>query len=138
MICIDTNVISETMKPNPNPQVMTWLLRHDHEIGLPTIAIAEIAFGIGKLQGSTRAMSLQQQLDAWRERFAARLIVFDETAALVYGSLMSAALRQGRAMTVLDGLIGALALRHNAKLATRNTKDFDVSGLNLINPWIDA
>jgi predicted nucleic acid-binding protein len=138
MICIDTNVISETMKPNPNPQVMTWLLRHDHEIGLPTIVIAEIAYGIGKLQGSTRAQALQQQLDAWRERFAAKLIIFDESAALIYGNLMSIAFHQGRVMSVMDGLISALALRHNAKLATRNIKDFDVSGLTLINPWLGA
>lgn len=95
MIFLDTNVISETLRKTPHPAVVAWLVRNDAELALPTVTIAELAFGIGKIRPDQRAARLQQGLAAWRHRFADRVFPFTEAAALAYGDIMSAALRQG-------------------------------------------
>ncbi len=96
MIFLDTNVISEALRTTPNPAVIAWLVRNDAELALPTVTIAEIAFGIGKVRPDQRAARLEQGLASWRHRFADRIFAFTEVAALSYGDIMSAALRQGR------------------------------------------
>lgn len=85
MILLDTNVVSETMRKTPDPAVLAWLVRHDAELGLPTVTIAEIAFGIAKIHPDQRAARLEQSLTDWRLRFADRIFGFTETAALAYG-----------------------------------------------------
>ena len=119
MIFLDTNVISETLRKMPNPAVIAWLVRNDAELALPTVTIAEIAFGIGKIRPDQRAARLEQGLAAWRHRFADRIFPFTEAAALAYGELMSIALRQGRPMTAPDGMIAAIARINGGRLATR-------------------
>jgi predicted nucleic acid-binding protein len=69
LIFLDTNVISETLRKTPNPAVIAWLVRNDAELALPTVTIAEIAFGIGKFRLDQRAARLGQGLAAWRHRF---------------------------------------------------------------------
>jgi predicted nucleic acid-binding protein len=91
LIFLDTNVISETLRKTPNPAVTPWLVRNDAELALPTVTIAEIAFGIGKIRPDQRAARLEQGLAAWRHRFADRIFPFTEAAALAYGDVMSAA-----------------------------------------------
>ena len=135
MIFLDTNVISETMRKAPNPAVIAWLMRNDAELALPTVTIAEIAFGIGKIRPDQRAARLEQGLTAWRHRFADRIFPFTEAAALAYGEIMSAALRQGRPMTAPDGMIAAITCINGGRLATRNLSDFATTGLELIRPW---
>lgn len=68
MIFLDTNVISETLRKTPNPAVIAWLVRNDAELALPTVTIAEIAFGIGKIRPDQRAARLEQGLASWRHR----------------------------------------------------------------------
>jgi predicted nucleic acid-binding protein len=135
LIFLDTNVISETLRKTPNPAVIAWLVRNDAELALPTVTIAEIAFGIGKIRPDQRATRLEQGLAAWRHRFADRIFPFTEAAALAYGDVMSAALRQGRPMTAPDGMIAAIAHINGGRLATRNLPDFETTGLELICPW---
>jgi len=135
LIFLDTNVISETLRKTPNPAVTAWLVRNDAELALPTVTIAEIAFGIGKIRPDQRAARLEQALAAWRHRFADRVFPFTEAAALTYGDLMSTALRQGRPMTAPDGMIAAIARINGGRLATRNLSDFEATGLDLISPW---
>ena len=135
MIFLDTNVISETMRKAPNPAVIAWLVRNDAELALPTVTIAEIAFGIGKIRPDQRAARLEQGLTAWRHRFADRIFPFTETAALAYGEIMSVALRGGRPMTAPDGMIAAIARINGGRLATRNLSDFETTRLELIRPW---
>ena len=77
MIFVDTNVISETLRKTPNPAVLAWLVRNDAELALPTVTIAEIAFGIGKIRPDQRAARLEQGLASWRHRFADRIFPFD-------------------------------------------------------------
>lgn len=135
MIFLDTNVLSETLRKSPDPAVISWLVRHDAEIALPTVTIAEIAFGIRKIQPDQRAIRLEQGLSGWRHRFADRIFGLTEEAALAYGDIMGAASRQGIGMSAPDGMIAAIARINGGRLATRNLADFRSAGLELISPW---
>ena len=88
MIFLDTNVISETLRKAPDPAVVAWLVRNDAELALPTVTIAEIAYGIRKIHPDQRAFRLEQGLTDWRHRFADRIFAFTEAAALAYGEIM--------------------------------------------------
>ncbi|PDT07338.1 MULTISPECIES: type II toxin-antitoxin system VapC family toxin [unclassified Rhizobium] len=135
MIFLDTNVVSETLRKSPSEAVIAWLIRHDSELALPTVTIAEIAFGIQKIRPDQRAERLEQALSDWRRRFADRIFGLTEEAALAYGDIMGAAARQGRGMSAPDGMIAAIARVNGGRLATRNLGDFAVTGLDLISPW---
>lgn len=135
MIFLDTNVISETLRKSPNEAVLAWLVRHDAELALPTVTIAEIAYGIQKIRPDQRADRLEQGLQDWRRRFADRIFGLTEEAALVYGEIMGAAVRQGKGMSAPDGMIAAIARVNGGRLATRNITDFETTGLDLVSPW---
>jgi predicted nucleic acid-binding protein len=135
LIFLDTNVISETLRKKPDAGVTAWLVRNDAELALPTVTIAELAFGIGKIDPDQRAARLERGLTSWRHRFADRIFAFTEAAALAYGEIMSAAARQGRPMTAPDGMIAAIARINGGRLATRNLPHFATTDLELISPW---
>jgi predicted nucleic acid-binding protein len=135
LIFLDTNVVSETLKRTPDEAVIAWLVRFDAELALPTVTIAEIAFGIQKVRPDQRADRLEQGLLDWRRRFADRLFGFTEEAAMAYGDIMGEAARKGRPMSAPDGMIAAIARINGGRLATRNRKDFETTGLDLISPW---
>lgn len=135
MIFLDTNVLSETMRKSPDRAVIAWLVRYDAELALPTVTIAEIAFGIQKILPDQRAVRLAQGLSDWRRRFADRIFGLTEEAALAYGDIMGAASRQGHGMSAPDGMIAAIAQINGGRLATRNLDDFRTTELELISPW---
>lgn len=135
MIFVDTNVISESLRKAPDAAVLAWLVRNDAELALPTVTIAEIAFGIQKVRPDERADRLEQGLSRWRHRFADRIFGLTEEAALAYGEIMGAAARQGRGMSAPDGMIAAIARVNGGRLATRNLTDFSTTNLDLISPW---
>jgi len=134
LIFVDTNVISESLKKTPDPAVLAWLVRNDAELALPTVTIAEVAFGIQKIRPDERADRLEQGLSRWRHRFADRIFGLTEEAALAYGEIMGAATRQGRGMSAPDGMIAAIARVNGGRLATRNLNDFGTTSLDLISP----
>ena len=135
MIFLDTNVVSETLRKAPNEAVIAWLVRHDAELALSTVTIAEIAYGIQKIRPDQRADRLERGLDDWRRRFADRIFGLTEEAALAYGELMGSAARQGRGMSAPDGMIAAIARVNGGRLATRNLTGFETTGLDLTSPW---
>lgn len=135
MIFLDTNVVSETLKKVPAESVLAWLIRFDAELALPTVTIAEIAFGIQKIRPDERADRLEQGLAEWRRRFAGRIFGLTEAAALAYGEIMGQAVREGRPMTAPDGMIAAIARVNGGRLATRNLRDFAGAGVDLVDPW---
>jgi hypothetical protein len=135
LIFLDTNVVSETLRQAPDVGVIAWLVVHDAEIALPTVTIAEIAYGIAKIRPDERAGRLTAGLDRWRARFRDRIFGFTEDAALAYGEIMGKAARQGRGLSVPDGMIAAITIVHGGRLATRNLADFAVTGIALVSPW---
>ncbi len=135
MIFLDTNVISETMRKQPNPSVISWLESHDDLLAIPTVTIAEIAYGIAKIRTDERSKRLANALDDWRHRFSDRIYPFTEQAALIYGELMADSAHSGKVVFAPDGLIAAIAKANNGQLATRNTSDFEHMKLAIINPW---
>jgi len=135
LIFLDTNVVSETLRKAPDPAVLAWLVRFDAELALPTVTIAELAFGIAKIKPDQRAALIELGLADWRRRFADRIFGLTEEAALAYGEIMGAAFRQGLGMSAPDGMIAAIARVNGGRLATRNPADFRTTGLDLISPW---
>lgn len=136
MIFLDTNVVSETLKPAPDPLVIEWLIAHDAELALPSVALAELAYGIERVRPQNRAKRLARGLAAWRNRLKGRIFSLDEAAAMHYGELMGEAARNGHPMSIPDGMIAATVQVHAASLATRNVADFRLTGLDLVNPWM--
>ncbi len=135
MIFLDTNVLSETMRLKPNADVLRWIENHDPMLCLSTMVIAETAFGIFKVKPDQRSPRWIRRLDEWRGRLPDRIFSFDQESADIYGKLMGEASLRGVPIDVADGMIAAIALRHKAALATRNTTHFDIPGLKLVNPW---
>jgi predicted nucleic acid-binding protein len=135
MIFLDTNVVSESLRKAPDPAVLAWLVRHDAELALSTVVIAEIAYGIARIGPDERAARLEHGLAEWRRRFAARVFPFTEEAALAYGAIMGEAVRLGRPMSAPDGMIAAIARVNGGRLATRNLDDFRGTGVEMVSPW---
>jgi predicted nucleic acid-binding protein len=124
------------MKPLPDTKVEHWFLMHEEDCALSSTALAELAFGIAKLEVGIRQSKLQAQLAEWRVRFALRTFVFDVSAALTYGNVSGTARKEGHPMSVPDAQIASIAIEQSCQLATRNTKDFKTTGLQIINPWV--
>lgn len=135
MIFLDTNVVAESLKKEPDQSVMSWLTRFDVELALPTVTIAEVAYGIQKIRPGERSLRLERGLSSWRHRLAGRIFGLTEEAALAYGEIMGLATRRGRPMSESDGMIAAIARVNNGRLATRNLADFEITDLDLISPW---
>lgn len=137
MILLDTNVISEVMRPAPDQRVIRWLNEAEaSHIHLSTISVAEILLGLDLLPAGRRRQGLEERFEAFLEQaFAHRLLSFDEAAARHYGPLMAERRRAGRPMAAPDGQIAAIGRSRAMALATRNRRDFESCGLTLINPW---
>lgn len=141
MILLDTNVLSEFMRPQPSPGVVSWLDEQPAgAVYTSAISRAEIELGLRLMPPSKRQEALSQA--AWAmfdEDFAGRCLPFDEDAARQYARIVSARTRAGRPISVEDAQIAAIALAHRMLLATRNTTDFElIDGLAVVNPWTDG
>jgi predicted nucleic acid-binding protein len=137
MILLDTNVLSELMKPDPESRVTTWLdAQLENEVMLSAITLAEIDLGIAILPDGMRKEALSQlAVDLFRE-FDLRILPFDYKAAPQYAKLVAQARAIGRTISVEDAQIAAIAIVNDLTLATRNTKDFEfIANLVCFNPW---
>ena len=137
MIFLDTNVVSELVKPQPDAKVIVWLTKHDLSLALSTVVLAEITYGIEKIRPDERARRLEGFPAELQRRFRGRLYHFDAESALLYGVLMGHSRRQGHILSTADGMIAAIAVRHQAEIATRNVQDFMLPNLTVHNPWTD-
>jgi toxin FitB len=135
VIFLDTNVVSEPMRRGGNERVIQWLKEHEAKTAISTIVLAEIGYGIFSLRPKERSPRYLQQFFGVREQYAERTYSFDQPSALIYGQLMGRQKLNGSPTSMADGMIAAIALCHNATLATRNTEHFTGLGLELINPW---
>lgn len=139
MTILDTNVISELMKPVPDEEVAHWVAKQDlQQLAVTTISIAEIQRGLKRLpKGKKRAKLEKSFVQFIAEGFEERIFSFNESAANIYGEICQQRESQGLDADSIDMMIASITLAHNAILATRNTKDFTKSGIRLINPWTD-
>ena len=135
MILVDTNVLSELTKPEPEDRVVAWLEVNELALAAPTIALAELRYGIARLPRGRRRSSLLQFWQTTRDRFRGRIFSFDERAAEMYGEVAAVAERAGRRLNVQDGQIAAIALVHGMTVATRNVAHFEATGVEIVNPW---
>ncbi|AGP30080.1 type II toxin-antitoxin system VapC family toxin [Corynebacterium terpenotabidum] len=138
MIVLDTNIVSEAMRPRPNPSVITWLNRQAADtLYLSSVSLAELLFGIGALPEGKRRDRLNTALDQLLVLFSGRIIPFDADAARHYAQMAVAARNVGRPLAMADGYIAATAAARGFTVATRNTVDFETTGVSLINPGTD-
>lgn len=136
MILLDTNVISEAMKPEPAQAVYTWLDAQAAEtLYLSSVTIAELMFGIGALPESGRKDMLATALDGVLELFAGRIVPLDIGAARRYAELAVSARAAGTGFPTPDGYIAAIAAAHDFAVASRDTSAFKAAGLTVIDPW---
>lgn len=137
MIILDTNVISELMKTEPNAQVQQWLRQQNsNQLFLTTITVAEIQRGVIRLPVGKRRNTLAKNFGLFlNTAFSGRILPFCVASALNYGATTANREKSGKHVDAVDMMIAAIALTKGFKIATRNIKDFDRCGVTLIDPW---
>lgn len=136
MIILDTNVVSEFMRPQPDASVLAWLDSIPRgAIWTTSITFAELAAGIAALPAGQRRARLERGLDEALRGFEDRILGFTTTTALRYGAVTGRRARLGRPISIADAQIAAICLEAGATLATRNSKDFDGTDVDIIDPW---
>jgi len=137
-ILLDTNVLSELMRPQPDVQVLAWFDLNT-ESGYYTSAVtkAEILLGISLLPAGNRQIKLADAAtEMFSEEFSGRCLPFDGQSAEIYAELVAERTRVGHPISTEDAQIAAITLSNHLCLATRNVKDFTgIEGLRLVNPW---
>ncbi|HEX5755108.1 MAG TPA: type II toxin-antitoxin system VapC family toxin [Arenimonas sp.] len=137
MIILDTNVLSEALRPTPDEQAVTWLGEQPRSTLFTTsLTQAELLYGIELLPPSARRSALSTAVQQiFREDFAGQVLSFDSDAADAYAEVAASRRRAGRPISQIDAMIAAIARSRGASLATRNVKDFVDCGVDLIDPW---
>ena len=137
MIILDTNVLSEVVKPAPAPEVLAWLAAQE-PLSVFTTAItrAEILYGIERTPDGTRKAGLATAVELiFAQEFQARILPFDEQTGPWFATICATRECEGHVISQMDGMIAAIARQHRATLATRNVADFPNCGIKLVNPW---
>ena len=137
MIILDTNIASEVWRPTPHTAVSGWARSQPAgSLYLCTPVLAELRYGIERLAPGQRKDALKAAIDHYEtEGYRDRILPLDTAAATVFAGLMVKRERAGRRMNTMDALIAAIAVVHEAALATRDIQDFADLGLHLINPF---
>jgi predicted nucleic acid-binding protein len=139
VILLDTNVISEAMKPAPDPAVRAWLDAQAAEtLHLSSVTAAELLFGIGALPAGRRRQRLAAAGAAVLDLFAGRILPFDEASARRYAELAVKARAAGRGFPTPDGYIAAIAASRGFVVASRDPSAFRAAGLDVRDPWTSA
>ena len=138
MIVLDTNVVSEAMKSEPNASVMAWLNEQAAEtLYLSSVTLAELLFGIRALPAGNRKNMLDSALVELLELFMDRVLPFDTDAARRYADLAVTARNGGRGFPTPDGYIAAIAASRGFIVASRDISPYEAAGVKVINPWED-
>ncbi len=137
MILVDTNVLSSMMTQYPPSSVLHWINNQDTlKLYISTITIAEIGYGLQIMPDGKRRQHLTDRFHAFvSEGFEQRILNFDEQSAYHYAELMAHRRSIGRPLSIPDGQIASIALMNKCDIATRNIRDFEDCGLQLINPF---
>jgi toxin FitB len=137
MVILDTNVISEPLKPAGAPAVLDWLDQQEIDtLYLTTITVAELRFGIAASPLGNRKRRLEEDFEQRiLFRFEDRILPFDMTATVACARIRAKVKASGKAIGVADGVIAALAAQRGFSVATRDTSPFEAVGVPVINPW---
>ncbi len=140
MILIDTNIVSEIMRPEPAQSVLSWINgQNSSTLHVSTITIAEIGYGLRVMPDGKRRRQLRDRFEKFiAEGFEQRIVVFDEHAARIYPEIMGRRREIGRPLGLPDGQIASIAHANRFTLATHNTCDFEECRVELINPFDKA
>ena len=139
MIVLDTNVLSEALRPVPEPCVLDWLSNQPRaSLFTTTVTRGEILYGIRLLSDGKRRRGLWDAAKKiFDEDFAGQVLSFDSDAADMYAEIAAARRTTGKPISQFDAMIVAMARSRGASLATRNAKDFENCGVDVINPWTE-
>lgn len=137
MILLDTNVLSELMRAKPDPQVLAWVdAQPASQLVICSITVAEILYGIARMPDGKRKQGLLGTASAmFDEDFAGSILPFDADAAVHYAELAAESEARGRVVDMADAQIAAIARLHDAVIATRNIRHFELLGVELVDPW---
>jgi len=138
MIVVDTNVLSEFMRPDPSERVRKWASGQEpSSLFTTSITVAEILFGIQRLPDGQRKERFAEAASDLFSAFAERILPFDRRAAEVYARVAARRAESGLPIDGFDAQIASICATQDATLATRNIKDFESTGISLVNPWFD-
>ena len=133
---LDTCVLSELVKAEPDAQVLRWFeASKAYELWVSAMTLAELHRGVTRLAPSKRQLDLALWVKNLETGFEDRVLSFDSKAAKVWAEMTSVAEAQGKPMASFDSIIAATARANGCKLVTRNVKDFNHAGIELLNPW---
>jgi hypothetical protein len=137
MIILDTNIVSELMRPVPERMVLQWFRSHAAEdLHVTAVTMAEILYGIELISSSRRRDVVRVAAEKmFGDVFADRILTFEDRAAHAFSQIASSRRRQGKQISGIDAQIAAIARVHGATLATRNPYVFEGCGVKLVNPW---
>ena len=140
MHVLDTNVASELMRPAPAATVAAWISGRDgRNLFLTAISEAELRYGIAILPVGRRRFALEAAMTRWLELgFGERILPFDSAAARAYAEIASSRRHAGRPIGDVDCQIAAISLSRGAVLVTRNVRDFEATGVEVVDPWTVA
>lgn len=138
MIVLDTNVLSEAVRPTPQQRVLDWLAAQQAAtLYTTTISEAELLYGIASLPGGRRRSALAETMRRMlSEDFAGRVLTFDRPAAREFAVIASVRRSKGRPISAFDAQIASIARAQGAAVATRNVSDLEGCGIDIIDPWI--
>ena len=137
MFVMDTNVASELMRPNPARAATTWIAGHDAgEIYLTAVSEAELLYGVAIMPNGKRRNAIEAAINRWLNLgFRDRIVPFDSAAARAYAEIAADRRRAGRPISEADCQIAAICRSRDAVLITRNVRDFQGTGVEVVDPW---
>lgn len=137
MILLDTCLLSEMIRPRPDPGVVRWFdVQDEFRLYMSVLTLGELSYGADRLAPGARRDALHRWIHRdLQNRFEGRLLLVDEAVSKKWGALRAQGQNQGRPLPPVDGLLAATALVHECLLATRNVQDFIHTDVRIVNPW---
>ena len=133
---LDTNIISEIAKPQPNDNTINWIQDHTDDVAITAVSLEELYYGISIMPEGKKKLKLKESIDSIVKDCTDRTLPFDAFCGYLCAKARADAQKAGRVGTIEDFMIAAICMRHNAALITRNVKDFDyIDGLEVIDPF---